>query len=48
MVIEYSAAMNIGVHASFRVMVFSEVGRKKSPRPGVGMLDQMIILFLVF
>ena len=37
-----SAAMNIGVHVSLEVMVFS--GRC----PGVGLLDQVVILFLVF
>ena len=34
-----TAAMNIGVHVSFRIMVIC---------PGVGLLDHMITLFLVF
>ena len=40
--IENSAAVNIGVHVSFQVMVFSE------KCPGVRLLDQMVNLFLVF
>ena len=35
-----SAVMNIGVCVSFRIIVFSG--------PGVGWLDPMVILFLVF
>ena len=37
-----SAAMNTGVHVSFQVMV--SLGRC----PGVGWLDQMVVLCLVF
>ena len=37
-----SAAGNIGVHVSFRIMVFSGIC------PGVGLLDHMMVLFLVF
>ena len=37
-----SAAMNIGVHVSFWIMVFSDI------RPGVGLLDHTVVLFLVF
>ena len=38
-----SAAMNIGVRVSFRVMVFY-----LNRCPGVGWLDQMVVLCLVF
>ena len=34
------AAMNIGEHVSFQIIVFS--------RLGVGLLDHMVVLFLVF
>ena len=37
-----SAAVNVGVHVSFPIMVFSEY------IPGVGFLDHMVVLFLVF
>ena len=37
-----SSAMNIGVHISFRIMVFS------GDIPGVGLQDHMVTLFLVF
>ena len=37
-----STTMNIGVHASFRIMVFSEIC------PGMGLLDHMVVLVLVF
>ena len=37
-----SAAMNIGVHVSFRIMVFPDISA------GVGLLDHMVILYLVF
>ena len=37
-----SAAMNTGVHASFESWFSLE------RRPGVGLLDQMVVLFLVF
>ena len=40
--IENSAAMNIGVHMSLRVTAF--LGRC----PGVELLCQMVILFLIF
>ena len=36
------AVMNIGVHVSFQIMVFSDIS------PGVGLLNHMVILFLVF
>ena len=36
------AAMNIGVHVSFQIMVFPDIC------PGVGLLDHMASLFLVF
>ena len=41
--IENSAAMNIGVHVSFCKSWFS-----LDRCPGVGVLDQMVVLFLVF
>ena len=37
-----SAAVNIGVHVSFQIMVFSD------RCPGMGMLDLMVVLHLVF
>ena len=37
-----SAAMNIGAHVSFSVLVSSRIG------PVVGLLSDMIVLFLVF
>ena len=37
-----SAAMNIGVHVSFWIIVLSNIC------PGVGLLDHMVALFLVF
>ena len=37
-----SAAMNIGVHVSFHIMVFSRY------MPGVGLLDHMVVPYLVF
>ena len=37
-----SAAVNIGVHVSFQIIVFSRLC------PGVGLLDHMVTLFLVF
>ena len=43
MVIVNSAAMNIGVQVSFRIMVFS-----RYICPAVGLLDHMVVLFLVF
>ena len=36
------AAMNIGVHVAFQIMVFPDIC------PGVGLLDHMASLFLVF
>ena len=36
-----TVAMNIGVHVSFQCMVFSVC-------PGVGLLDHMVALFLIF
>ena len=38
-----SAAMNIGVHVSLQVMVFN-----LDRCPGVGLLDQMVVMCLVF
>ena len=38
-----SAAVNIGVHVSFQITVFSP-----NICPRVGLLDLMVILFLVF
>ena len=40
--IVHSAAMNTGVHVSFQIKFFSEY------MPGVGLLDHMVVLFLVF
>ena len=40
-----SAAMNIRVHVSFRIIEFSSF---LDIRPGVGLLDHMVTLFLVF
>ena len=37
-----NAAMDIGVHISFWVRVFSRIC------PGVGLLDHIVILFFVF
>ena len=37
-----SAAVNIGVHVSFQIMVSLDI------LPGVGLQDYMIVLFLVF
>ena len=37
-----SAAMNIGVHVSFQIMVFCRY------MPRVGLLDHMVVLNLVF
>ena len=37
-----SAAMNIGIHASFELEFCLDI------RPRVGLLDHMVILFLVF
>ena len=37
-----SAAMNIGVHVSFWIKYFSGYS------PGVGLLDGMVVVFLVF
>ena len=36
------AAMNIGIHVSFKIIVFPDIC------PGVGLLDHMASLFLVF
>ena len=41
-----SAAMNIDMHVSFQIMVFS--GHIQRKRPGVGLLDHMVVLFLLF
>ena len=38
-----SATMNIGVHVTFQIMVFS-----RYIYPGVGLLDHMVVLYLVF
>ena len=37
-----SAAVNLGVHVSFQIMVFSSIC------PGLGLLGHMVVLFLVF
>ena len=37
-----STAVNIGVHVSFQIMVFSNIC------PGVRLLDHMVVLFLIF
>ena len=37
-----NTSMNIGVHVFFCIMTFSDVC------PGVGLLDHMVVLFLVF
>ena len=42
MAVVNSAAMNIGRHVSFRIMVSPGIC------PGVGLLDHMVALFLVF
>ena len=38
-----SAAVNIGVHVSFQIYGFVRIYG-----PGVGLLDHMVVLFLVF
>ena len=40
-----SAAVNIGVHVSFRISVFGFFGYIC---PGVGLIDHVVTLFLVF
>ena len=37
-----SAAMNIGVHVSFQILVFLDIC------PEVGLLDHIVVLFSVF
>ena len=39
---DFAVAKNIGVHVSFQIRVFSD------KCPGVGLLDHMVVLFLVF
>ena len=43
-----SAAMNIGIHVSFSVVVFSGYISQGTGLPVVGLLGHMVVLFLVF
>ena len=43
-----SAAMNIGMHVSFWIMVICPGVGLLDICPGVGLLDHMVTLFLVF